>query len=217
MTLWIFVYPQENNLNKAIDFFYDGNFTEAELLFKKLLDQNPQLSMLNYYYGACRTENNNFGEQEINYLLLALKSKEPTKIQYYLGIQYQTKEEWEKALDYFNHYWIYLSSNNRTDSVLDQKISECFKKVNPYKNVVNNNNNLITQKEADIEKHITKDTTSVLLNKGINEKKVPANTTKEVGINNVIVIVYKSDSIVTEKNISDVIYDIESDSSKINM
>ena len=56
---------QENPLMVAIQLFDEGKYPESEPILKKLLDEKPEHLMVNYYYGACRTENGHYGTNEI--------------------------------------------------------------------------------------------------------------------------------------------------------
>ena len=116
----------------AFQFFDNGNFTEAEPIFKRLLDEKPDLLMLNYYYGACRTENGFFSEKDLNYLLKSSQGETPFKIDYYYAIQYHSRSNWEKALKHYNKFNIKASLTEKIELKLAEKIQQCFNSENPF-------------------------------------------------------------------------------------
>jgi hypothetical protein len=123
---------QENPLTKAIQLFDKGKYVEAEPLFKKILDQRPDDFMVNFFYGACRTENGHYSEQDLNYLIKASKEVTPLNIDYYFGVQYHAKNQWEKALVYYNLYKGVASENEQEKVNLSLKIEQCTNKINPF-------------------------------------------------------------------------------------
>jgi len=123
---------QENPLTKAIQLFDKGKYVEAEPLFKKLLDQRPDDFMVNFFYGACRTENGHYSEQDLNYLIKASKEVSPLNIDYYFGVQYHAKNQWEKALVYYKLYKGVSSVNEQEKVNLSLKIEQCTNKINPF-------------------------------------------------------------------------------------
>ena len=123
---------QENPLTKAIQLFDREKFSEAEPLFKKILDQRPDDFMVNYFYGACRTENGHFAEQDLNYLIKASKEVTPLNIDYYFAIQYHAKNQWEKATVYYKLYKEIASVNEQEKVKLSEKMEQCANHVNPF-------------------------------------------------------------------------------------
>ncbi len=123
---------QENPLTKAILLFDKGNFKEAEPLFKKILDERPDDFMVNYFYGACRTENGHYSDQDLSYLLKASKEVTPLDIDYYFGIQYHAKNQWEKALGHYKLFQAVTSVNDQEKVNLSLKMEQCSIKVNPF-------------------------------------------------------------------------------------
>ncbi len=123
---------QENPLTKAIQLFDKEKYAEAEPLFKNILDNRPDDFMVNYFYGACRTENGHFSDQELNYLVKASKEVNPLNIDYYLGVQYHSKNQWEKALAYYKLYKSMASVNDQEKVKLDLKMEQCISHVNPF-------------------------------------------------------------------------------------
>ena len=123
---------QENPLTKAIQLFDKEKFEEAEPLFKNILDNRPDDFMVNYFYGACRTENGHYGDQDLNYLVKASKEVNPLNIDYYLGVQYHSKNQWEKALAYYKLYKSVASANEQEKVGLEQKMDQCANHSNPF-------------------------------------------------------------------------------------
>ena len=125
---------QDNPLTKAILLFDKGNYMEAEPLFRKLLDERPDDFMVNYFYGACRTENGHYSDQDLNYLLKASKEVTPLNIDYYFGVQYHAKNQWEKALAFYKLYQTVASANEQEKVNLSLKMEQCSNKINPFTN-----------------------------------------------------------------------------------
>ncbi len=128
----IFAVEQDVSAIKAMQLFDKGDFKEAEKLFRILLDEDPGNPMLNYYYGASRTENGHFGENDLNYLLLAGKNVTPDRLNYYLGMQYHARENWEQAVRYYNQFRLSVPENEQQKLGLAQKIQQCFDQFNPF-------------------------------------------------------------------------------------
>ncbi|WP_297099958.1 hypothetical protein [uncultured Draconibacterium sp.] len=128
----VFGGSQENPLSQAIRLYDEGNFADAEVILKKLLDEKPDHLMVNYYYGACRTENGHYGTNEIIYLLNGSLGEAPLKTDYYIGIQYHAKNRFEEALNYYTLF------KNKTDDAtaqevgLAEKMQQCRDKINPF-------------------------------------------------------------------------------------
>ncbi len=123
---------QENPLTKAIQLFDKRKFSEAETAFKKLLDEKPNDFMINYFYGACRTENGHYSDQDLQYLLKASKEVYPIDIDYYFGVQHHAKSDWTKALSYYNNYKKVATEEEQNRVNLGQKIEQCTNRINPF-------------------------------------------------------------------------------------
>ncbi|MDD4755690.1 MAG: hypothetical protein PHG29_06380 [Prolixibacteraceae bacterium] len=123
---------QEVSAVAALRLFDREDYEEAEKLFRILLNEDPDNTMLNYYYGACRTENGNFSEADLNYLLKAGKTVTPHRINYYLGIQYHASGDWEQALKFYNQFRISVPENEQQELKINEKIQQCYDKVNPF-------------------------------------------------------------------------------------
>ena len=123
---------QDSTAQKAFLLFDLGQFSEAEPYFKKLLDHKPDLAMLNYYYGACRTENGYYSEEDLNFLIKANQEGVPAKIDYYLGVQNQALENWDQAIRHYNRFRAGSSETEQTGLMLTEKIQQCFDHENPF-------------------------------------------------------------------------------------
>lgn len=124
---------KENELTKAIRLFDKQNYNEAETLFVKVLNEHPDDFMVNYFYGACRTENNHFTSSDLDHLIKANKEVSPVDINYYFGIQYHARNNWERALKFYNKYNSTASLSESEKQKLLEKIQQCYDKINPYK------------------------------------------------------------------------------------
>lgn len=140
---------QENEVARAIRLFDNGEFQEAEPIFKKLLDTNSEHIMLNYYYGACRTENGFFSITDLNHLQKASGQKTPVRINYYLGIQYHARSEWVQALRFYNKFKLNSTPGEQVKVDLPKKIQQCYAQINPFNT---SNQNSIVKKIPDPEK-----------------------------------------------------------------
>lgn len=128
----LFSANQNNPLVTAIKLFDQQKFQEAEKILVKLIQEKPDHLMINYYYGACRTENEHFGTNEISHLLRGSSGEAPLKTDYYLGIQHHAKKDWEAALRYYHTYKSKTSTKEQTLVNLDEKIKQCNEKYSPY-------------------------------------------------------------------------------------
>jgi len=127
---------QEVTEVKAIQLFNSGNYIEAEKALAVLLMENPESPLLNYYYGASRTENGNFGENELDYLNFAGKKFTPDRLHYYLGIQHHARGNWKQALRFYNQFRTSVPESEQKDLELEKKIQQCFNQINPYENLL---------------------------------------------------------------------------------
>ncbi len=123
---------QEGELTRAIQFFDKRQYEEAEKLFEKLLEERPDDFMINYFYGACRTENGHYSDRDLAYLLKASKEVSPLDIDYYFGVQYQAKNEWEKALSYYGIFGKTADETEQNRVNLSEKIQQCKNQINPF-------------------------------------------------------------------------------------
>ena len=123
---------QEDKMAHAVQLFENKNFSEAELVFHQLLENQPDDPTLNYYYGSCLTESGIFTTSALNYLLKADKGEVPVKTDYYLGIQYQSQSKWEQALRHYNKFRIETKKTEQEKLNLAEKIQQCYNRENPF-------------------------------------------------------------------------------------
>ncbi|MFA7490372.1 MAG: hypothetical protein WCY58_06390 [Mariniphaga sp.] len=123
---------QQVSAIKGLQLFDAENYTEAEGIFRILLDEDPGNPMLNYYYGATRTENGHFGQDELDRLLKAGTNIIPDRLHYYLGMQYHARNEWDQALKYYNQFRLSMPENEQHKLEIAKKIQQCFDRHNPY-------------------------------------------------------------------------------------
>lgn len=147
----IFASSQDASAVKGMKLFDAGNYQEAEQIFRLLLDNEPQNPMLNYYWGASRTENGHFTDKELNSLLLAGKHAVIDRLQYYLGIQYQAQNNWEQALKYYNQFRQSVPETEQINLNLSEKIQQCYNQQNPYSEMADYQAETETEAEAEIE------------------------------------------------------------------
>ncbi|WP_319478875.1 SPOR domain-containing protein [uncultured Draconibacterium sp.] len=128
----VFGGKQENPLSQAIRLYDEGKFGDAEVILKKMLDEKPDHLMVNYYYGACRTENGHYGTNEIIYLLNGSLGESPLKTDYYLAIQYHAKNRWDDALKYYTLFKNKTDETTAQEVGLAEKMQLCTEKINPF-------------------------------------------------------------------------------------
>ncbi len=141
---------QQNELTQAIQFFDKKQYSEAEKRFEKLLKERPNDFMINYFYGACRTENGHYSDRDLAYLLKASKEVSPLDIDYYFGVQYQAKEDWENALFHYETFGKTADDAEQKRVNLAKKIEQCKNHVNPFTRETETANDSIVENEPII-------------------------------------------------------------------
>ena len=163
---------QDISAVKAMQLFDAGNYGEAEKLFLILLNEEPGNPMLNYYYGASRTENGHFDEKDLQYLQNAGKNITPDRLYYYLGIQHHARNNWEQALKYYNMFRLSVPAEEQKELALAVKIQQCYDHINPFQNESTATENLDSfVSEENIQK-VDAETDSV---EGTKDQEVVAN------------------------------------------
>lgn len=140
---------QDDKMAKAVQLFDSNKYKEAEPIFKQLLDARPENPMLNFYYGACQTENRMYDTPTLNHLLTAGNGKVPVKIDYYLGIQYQAQGKWEEALRHYNKFRIKTEKTAQDELNLAEKIQQCYNHENPFYPTNSDENTITTISNND--------------------------------------------------------------------
>lgn len=166
----IFAVEQDVSAIKAMQLFDKGNFKEAEKLFRILLSEDPGNPMLNYYYGASRTENGYFGENDLNSLLLAGKNVTPDRLNYYLGMQYHARENWEQAVRHYNQFRLSVPESEQQKLGLAQKIQQCFDQFNPFESSFDESTDKMDQQTTEVIRAV----------EPIEEIKPPVEIQKEI-------------------------------------
>jgi len=123
---------QQSELAKAIQMFDKKQYDEAEKIFEKLVNERPDDFMINYFYGACRTENGHYSNHDLSYLEKASKEVSPLDIDYYFGIQYHAKGEYEKALAHYITFKETADEAELNRVNLAEKMEQCENHVNPF-------------------------------------------------------------------------------------
>lgn len=141
---------QENPLTKAIQLFDREKFSEAEPIFKSILDQRPDDFMVNYFYGACRTENGHYSDEDLNYLVKASKEVTPLNIDYYFAIQYHAKNQWDKAFVYYKLYRDIANDKEEEKVNLSQKMEQCENHINPFAETQKTEENQVVPVVSDV-------------------------------------------------------------------
>ena len=130
----VFAGNQDISAVKAMQLFDKGEFEAAETAFGQLLEKDPDNTMLNYYYGASRTENGRYSQEDLNYLLKAGEDVTPQRVNYYIGIQYHALNNFDRALKYYNKFRHDVPEKEQQEVQLAQKIQQCFNRENPFTN-----------------------------------------------------------------------------------
>ncbi len=151
---------QDNATVKAMQLFDAGKFEEAETIFRQLLENDASDPLLNYYYGASRTENGHFADSDLEHLLKAGKDVTPDRINYYLAIQYHARNNWDEALKLYNRFRQSVPESDQIELGVAEKIQQCFDQVNPFENISKEpeNQERSTDRDTYTEEEITADT-----------------------------------------------------------
>lgn len=192
----------ENTMTKAIQLFDNGNFAEAEPIFKNLLDEKPDDFMVNYFYGASRTENMHFTTADLEALIKANQEVSPIDINYYFGIQYHARSNWERALKFYNKYNSTASLNEEEKQSVLAKIQQCYDKINPYKAYITDEN----KDEVIPLVAVTATSETVLISDSVIENEIPELTSETV----IVSTIPTADETETEV-IQDINFQINSD------
>lgn len=128
----IFTSGQDVETLKAIQQFKQGNFEEVLPVFHSLVNEQPENTLINYYYGASRTETGNYSEKDLNHLEKALEGNPPQKVNYYLAIQHHAQSNWTKALRHYNQFQLNAGAEEREKLKIAEKIQQCFNQENPF-------------------------------------------------------------------------------------
>ncbi len=128
----VYAFSQATGLSEAIALFDNENYKDAEPLLEKILAGKPADFMVNYFYGACRTENNHFTNADLDHLITANQEVSPIDINYYFALQYHARSNWERALKFYNKYKSSATAQDIEKRKVLEKIQQCYDKINPY-------------------------------------------------------------------------------------
>jgi hypothetical protein len=145
----VFAAKQDVSAVEAMQLFDRGEFEAAETAFRQLLIKPPGNTMLNYYYGASRTENGHYSQEDLNRLLEAGQNVTPHRINYYIGIQHHAQNNFEQALKYYNRFRLEVPEEERQELQLAQKIQQCFDRENPFQTVHSEKDKQTTETTAE--------------------------------------------------------------------
>lgn len=166
---------QNNPLAKAIQLFDNKNYTDAEPLFKAILIEKSDDFMVNYFYGACRTENNHFTNFDMECLIKANKEVSPININYYFGIQYHARSNWERALKFYNKFNSSAKLVEEEKNSILNKIQQCSDKVNPFEQYM-----VSEDLTATVEVTTTIDSTNTINETELTDSIMSAISEKEI-------------------------------------
>ena len=125
--------PQEDERNRAIEFFHEGKFDQALPVFQKLANAYPADYLLKYFTGASLVETGAIGKEAEMYLLLAITREVPAKVFYYLGRLYHAQENWDGALRFYNRF----TNNSDAKQLEELRIKElsdlAYNNINPFR------------------------------------------------------------------------------------
>lgn len=120
------------SLGEAIKLFDDKKYETAEQHFRILILEKPEDFMINYYYGACRTENKHFGNSDLEYLIKANQEVSPVNIHFYFAMQYHARSNWERALKFYNKYQSMAPLSDTEREQVKAYIQNCYDQENPF-------------------------------------------------------------------------------------
>jgi hypothetical protein len=166
--IWLQAGSQDISAVNAMRLFDKKDYGRAEEIFRLLLEEDNDNTLLNYYYGACRTENGHFSDEDLNYLLKAGKQVTPQRIHYYMGVQYHARNEWEQALKFYNQFRISAPEEEQKELKLTELIQQCYDRVNPFKGDINKDDSGIAETHSE---RIIKNIGDVTEVEGLTEEK----------------------------------------------
>ena len=114
-----------DTISEAVHLFEAEDYTNAIPLFEKIVKEEPDNPLMNYYYGASLAETNIFNDETNNSLLKAVSGNTPDKVLYYVGLLFKNKELWSSAIKYFNLFKSVSSFDEIKKLDIDGHIAEC--------------------------------------------------------------------------------------------
>jgi tetratricopeptide (TPR) repeat protein len=116
----------------AIRLFKQKKYEEALPIFNALLHENPTDTSLSYYTGVCLTETNQYGNETIKLLLIAVSDKQPVDVYFYLGKNYHAMNNFKIAKSYYDLFDKRASKKEKKNLDLQNKIDLCNRYINPF-------------------------------------------------------------------------------------
>jgi Flp pilus assembly protein TadD len=89
-------------LTKGNDFFNEGQYQEAIGVYSKMLEENPDIYILNKNIGNCYFEMEDYDQAEAYYLKILEKDPENTEAKIAIGNCFANRAENEAALEWYN-------------------------------------------------------------------------------------------------------------------
>ncbi len=124
-----------DTISEAVRLFETEDYTNAIPLFEKIVKEEPDNALMNYYYGASLAETNIFNDETNNSLLKAVSGNTPDKVLYYVGLLFKNKELWSSAIKYFNLFKSVSTFEEIDRLKVDEHIEECMEKGGSVKTI----------------------------------------------------------------------------------
>ncbi len=106
------------------------DFKKAEIYYKRAIELRPNLTLLYLDLGTLYFRAGEFDLAEANYLLALKGEPESLDAKYNLGVVYYTKNDYHKALKYYESYKRSLSPGEKEDmEKVKNWIAECKKRL----------------------------------------------------------------------------------------
>ncbi|MEO9531004.1 MAG: hypothetical protein ABJG68_05815 [Crocinitomicaceae bacterium] len=116
------------DLKKADKLFKAEQYAEALVIYKKHLDIDPTDMNAGYKYGACVVMLNKDNDKAIEMLTIAEKSgKSDKEIAFFMGRAYENKEDYAKALEYYERFSVAAEKEQLKKLKVKARIKACKK------------------------------------------------------------------------------------------
>lgn len=119
---------KKKEVKEANKLFKQGEYTEAMPLFKKFINMDPTNVDYIYKYGGCAVMVTEHTDEALKYLLKAEElGKKDEEIAFFIGVGYEKKEEYQKAIDYFERFSAVASKDEVKNLKVKKRIKSCKK------------------------------------------------------------------------------------------
>ncbi|MDA3878859.1 MAG: SPOR domain-containing protein [Prolixibacteraceae bacterium] len=154
----------QSNEELAKELFADANFAEALPHFEELYKLYPHDAWIQYYYGVCLTETQQFSMNTRKILLQSAQENVPGNVFFYIAKNYHALNQFDTAAQYYERFDDY--ARNREKRKLDFKTyyEACINNENPFEiapiqekagtQTENISNQQKTDKQNDGEKYV---------------------------------------------------------------